>query len=166
MRCEAKQKFDLLYDQLKVITEAVVEEKRVLTEEESIRDLEEKQKKRAEQHNELLERQMELRNKWNAVELKHSKVENGIVYVLTNALMPGLVKIGFTAGNPAIRAERLNEQYQLPSRFMVAGYVRTKDPFIVEKQVHSELADFKMSGEFYKIQPEEAMSVIDKYVVT
>jgi hypothetical protein len=100
------------------------------------------------------------------IEMTHSKVREGIVYVLTNDLMPGLVKIGFTAGNPDKRVTYINEQYALPSPFRVEGYVRTKDPYIVEQRVHVELADRRVSGEFFKIDPFDALSVIRKHEIS
>ena len=104
--------------------------------------------------------------KQSQIEMTHSKVREGIVYVLTNDLMPGLVKIGFTAGNPDKRAAYVSEQYSLPSPFLVAGYVRTTDPYIVEQRIHTELADRRVSGEFFKIDANDALDVIRKYSIT
>jgi len=104
--------------------------------------------------------------KWDRVELKHSKLKDGIVYILTNELMPGLIKIGFTAGSPENRARQIAEKHSLPSPFMVAGYFRTKDPYIVEQNVHSELSDLKVSGEFFKIDVTKAMEIINKHIIT
>ncbi len=105
-------------------------------------------------------------HKQTQIEMTHSKVREGIVYVLTNDLMPGLVKIGFTAGNPDKRATYISEQYALPSPFVVEGYVRTKDPYIVEQRVHAELDDLRIRGEFFKIDPENALGVIHKHSKT
>ena len=99
------------------------------------------------------------------MEMTQSKVREGMVYVLTNDSMPGVVKIGFTAGNPDKRASYISEQYALPSPFVVEGYVRTKDPYIVEQRVHVELADCRVRGEFFKISPNDALEVIRKYMI-
>ena len=104
-------------------------------------------------------------NRWNLIELNNSKLLEGVVYVMTNELMPGVVKIGFTAGNPEIRANRLSEQHGLPSRFMVAGYERTKDPYFVEQKIHNLLRECHVSGEFFKCEVEYALSLIHEHKI-
>ncbi|MBL7208282.1 MAG: GIY-YIG nuclease family protein [Desulfobacterales bacterium] len=103
--------------------------------------------------------------KQSQIEMTQSRVREGIVYVLTNELMPGLIKIGFTGGNPDKRAAYISEQYSLPSPFLVAGYVRTKDPYIVEQRIQAELADRRVSGEFFKIDPDDALVVVRKHSI-
>jgi hypothetical protein len=128
-----------------------------------------KQEEQEEQENICQEHLKERSNyvrKQSQIEMTHSKVREGIVYVLTNDLMPGLVKIGFTAGNPDKRAAYVSEQYSLPSPFLVAGYVRTTDPYIVEQRIHAELADRRVSGEFFKMDANDALDVIRKYSIT
>lgn len=98
-------------------------------------------------------------------EMTHSRVREGIVYILTNELMPGLVKIGFTAGNPDKRAVDISEGWALSKPFLVAGYVRTLDPYIVEQRIHADLADRRYSGEFFKIDPEDALIVVRKHSI-
>ena len=99
-------------------------------------------------------------------EMTHSKVREGIVCVLIKELMPGLVNIGFTAGNPDKRAAYISEQYSLPSPFLVAGYVRTADPYIVEQRIHTELASCRVSGEFFKIDADDVLNVVRKHSIT
>ncbi|MEZ5660578.1 MAG: GIY-YIG nuclease family protein [Burkholderiaceae bacterium] len=48
----------------------------------------------------------------------------GWVYILNNAAMPGLVKIGFTVGDPLVRAKELSRgtgPESSPSRANVKG---------------------------------------------
>ena len=128
-----------------------------------------KQEEKEEQkydYQKLLKERSDYINKQSQIEMTHSKVREGTVYVLTNELMPGLVKIGFTAGNPDKRAAYINEQYSLPSPFLVAGYVRTIDPYIVEQRIHAELNDRRVSGEFFKIDPNDALVVVRKHSIT
>lgn len=113
----------------------------------------------------LLRPDLDYIHKQTQIEMTHSKVHEGIVYVLTNTLMPGVVKIGFTAGNPDRRAADISEQYALPCAFTVAGYVRTKDPYIVEQRIHTYLADCRVSGEFFRIDPEDALVVVRKHTI-
>jgi hypothetical protein len=115
---------------------------------------------------EIREQAINIPRKWEQIEKENTKVKEGIVYVLTNDLMPGLVKIGFTAGNPEIRASRLSEQHNLPAKFNVAGYVRTKDPYIVEQKVHNEISSFRVSGEFFKISENDAIEIVKKYSIS
>jgi ferric-dicitrate binding protein FerR (iron transport regulator) len=49
---------------------------------------------------------------------------------------------------------------------LVAGYVRTTDPYIVEQRIHTELADRRVSGEFFKMDANDALDVIRKYSIT
>jgi len=142
---EAKEVLDVLVEQLSNITEQKEQEEREYNYEELLSDYEREQEQ---------------------IEITHSKVREGIVYVLINELMPGLVTIGFTAGNPDKRAAYISEQYSLPSPFLVAGYVRTVDPYIVEQRIHTELADCRVSGEFFKIDVDDALNVVRKYSIT
>jgi uncharacterized protein YprB with RNaseH-like and TPR domain len=147
-RREAKEVLDSLVEQLNDITE------------------QEQQKEQEDMRQEHLKERSDYVRKQSQIEMTHSKVREGIVYVLTNDLMPGLVKIGFTAGNPDKRAAYVSEQYSLPSPFLVAGYVRTTDPYIVEQRIHTELADRRVSGEFFKMDANDALDVIRKYSIT
>jgi hypothetical protein len=142
-RREAKEVLDSLVEQLNDITE------------------QEQQKEQEDMRQEHLKERSDYVRKQSQIEMTHSKVREGIVYVLTNDLMPGLVKIGFTAGNPDKRAAYVSEQYSLPSPFLVAGYVRTTDPYIVEQRIHTELAD-----RFFKMDANDALDVIRKYSIT
>ena len=146
-RREAKEVLDSLVEQLSDITE------------------QEQQKEQEDMRQEHLKERSDYVRKQSQIEMTHSKVREGIVYVLTNDLMPGLVKIGFTAGNPDKRAAYVSEQYSLPSPFLVAGYVRTTDPYIVEQRIHTELADRRVSGEFFKIDANDALDIVRKYSI-
>jgi len=77
-----------------------------------------------------------------------------------------MVKIGFIAGNPDKRALEISEQYALPSPFLVTGYIRTKDPYIVEQRIHTSLEDCRVKGEFFKINSNEALKVIRKHIIS
>jgi len=45
--------------------------------------------------------------------------KDGWVYVLTNDVMPGLVKIGYTMKDPAIRTEDLSSETGVPIPYVV-----------------------------------------------
>ncbi len=106
-----------------------------------------------------------LNDKWKNVEIKQTQIKEGIIYILSNPLMPGLVKIGFTAGNPIKRCDAISAQYGLPVSFQLEVYFRTKDPFIVEQKIHSELEDYRVHGEFFKISPKDAEKTVYNNVI-
>jgi hypothetical protein len=101
------------------------------------------------------------RNKWEAIDVAHSKVKEGFVYLLSNELMPGVYKIGFTAQNPDKRAKEVSAKYKLPKPFKVVNYWRTKDPYILEQRIHSELASFRKVDELFEIDLESAREIIE-----
>lgn len=105
-------------------------------------------------------RQQSSRSIWNQIDVDHSGVKEGFLYVLENALMPGVYKIGFTASNPDKRAKQISEQYALPSPFTVKEYWRTQDPYIVEQRVHEKLQSNRSSGEFFKMEFEHIKLVV------
>lgn len=115
-------------------------------------------------HEERMKKMDAVRSKWNQIDVDHSKIEIGFIYVLTNILMPGVYKIGFTGNNPDKRAEQISQQYNLPSPFVVLNYWRTRDPYIVEQRVHSLLREFKINGEFFNAKIENIESIILKNI--
>jgi T5orf172 domain len=100
-------------------------------------------------------------SKLDVLDVVHSKVADGFIYLLSNELMPSVFKIGFTAGSPDKRAREVTEQYRLPSSFRVVEYWRTKDPYIVEQRVHEALANFKKAGEFFEVDLKFAKEIIE-----
>jgi T5orf172 domain len=104
-------------------------------------------------------------SKWEQIDIDHSAVETGFIYVLENPLMPGIYKIGFTATNPDKRSEQISEQYNLPARFSVVQYWRTRDPFIVEQRVHKELADTRRGGEFFAADLDNIRMVVQGHLL-
>ena len=63
----------------------------------------------------------------------------GWVYVLTNEAMPGLVKVGYTMKDPAIRAEDLSKETGIPMPFVVTYKALVVSPRDVEQLVHEDL---------------------------
>lgn len=90
-------------------------------------------------------------------------MEEGIVYVLTNEAMPGLVKIGMTA-----RAEisiRMAELWTtgIPVPFECAFAGKVLDARKVEKAFHIAFAPDRInpSREFFKIDPIQAVTLLE-----
>ena len=85
----------------------------------------------------------------------------GIVYVLTNPAMPGMVKIGKTSR--AMDA-RLNELYStgVPLPFECAYAARVPDEGKVERAFHQAFGPYRVNPkrEFFTIEPEQAIALL------
>ena len=88
--------------------------------------------------------------------------KDGWVYVLTNDVMPGLVKIGYTMKDPAIRAEDLSSETGVPIPYVVNYKALVVDPYQVEQQAHKALDRKRLNDkrEFFTCELSEAISVI------
>lgn len=69
------------------------------------------------------------------------KKDKGWVYVISNAGMPGLVKVGVTKRTPEIRAQDMATSSNLPFDFEVKFKIYTYDPWLVESRAHSVLKE-------------------------
>ena len=93
--------------------------------------------------------------------------EYGIIYVLTNPAMTGLVKIGKTSR--ASVDQRLNELYStgvpVPFECVFAGKV--EDESKVEKAFHLAFGPYRLNPkrEFFQIEPEQAIALLELMVV-
>lgn len=91
----------------------------------------------------------------------------GIVYVLTNSAMPGLVKIGKTS-RYSVDA-RLMELYStgVPVPFECAFAGRVEDEGKVEKAFHLAFGPYRINPkrEFFQIEPEQAIALLELMVV-
>lgn len=88
----------------------------------------------------------------------------GIVYVLTNPAMPGLVKIGMTTRNE-IEA-RMRELYStgvpVPFECAYACMVEVNDCAKVEKALHTAFQPNRINTqrEFFKVNPEQVIAIL------
>jgi len=91
----------------------------------------------------------------------------GIIYVLTNPAMPGLVKIGKTSRD-SVHA-RLTELYStgVPVPFECAFAGRIIDEARVEKAFHKAFGPYRVNPkrEFFTIEPEQAIALLELMVV-
>lgn len=87
---------------------------------------------------------------------------SGFVYLLTNASMPGFVKIGMTTRNPAVRAREISSATGVPTAFVLEGYVPTPDAARTERAVHAVIDNRRVSQgrEFFRIDVDDAMRVV------
>ena len=89
--------------------------------------------------------------------------KSGIVYVLSNPAMPGLVKIGKTArGSVDVR---LSELYStgVPVPFECEFAGRVADESKVEKAFHLAFGPYRLNPkrEFFQIEPEQAIALLE-----
>jgi hypothetical protein len=89
----------------------------------------------------------------------------GWVYVLTNRAMPGLVKIGYSTKDPALRARELEGTGQ-PHPFVLVFDVVVFDPRDVEQEVHRLLAGCHEAKEFFRTSPAYAIDTIRSAIMT
>lgn len=90
----------------------------------------------------------------------------GVVYVLTNEAMPGLIKIGLTEGGLEQRILSLdNTSVALPFECYYAG--RVEDAAQVEKALHTAFGDHRVrsSREFFELDPYRAKAVLELIAV-
>lgn len=90
---------------------------------------------------------------------KHREI--GYVYVLSNPAMPGLYKIGYTAGSPYKRLRELDST-GVPSRFKLLFVARTAYAKKIEHQTHRLLSDYRTRGrrEFFSAPAETVLSAL------
>jgi hypothetical protein len=68
------------------------------------------------------------------------------VYILTNPVIPDLIKIGYTSGTALDRAADISRGTGVPSAYEVEWFLETdstESAFAVEQQVHSELSNHR-----------------------
>ncbi len=85
----------------------------------------------------------------------------GRVYVLTNSVMPGLVKIGYTLATVEGRIKELFTT-GVPSDFVIAYQVEVRAPSSLEAVVHKKLTEYRenQNREFFRCSVEIAISTV------
>ena len=94
-------------------------------------------------------------------------MDYGIVYVLTNPCMPGMVKIGMTERDEI--DARLKELYTtavpLPFDCKYACKVKKLECSKIEKALHTAFAPQRVNAnrEFFRIAPEQAIAILELF---
>ncbi len=94
-------------------------------------------------------------------------MEYGIVYLLTNPVMPGLVKIGMTAQEDIDK--RMKELYTtgvpVPFECQFACRVNKSDCLKIEKALHKAFEPQRINAnrEFFRIQVEQAKAILELF---
>ena len=93
---------------------------------------------------------------------------HGIVYLLTNPVMPGLTKIGKTNINGL--ESRLQTLYNtsVPVPFQCFYACEVQDPDLVEKKLHNAFGDHRVNQkrEFFEIDAERVKSVLELLAIS
>lgn len=91
-------------------------------------------------------------------------LSRGFVYILVNASMPGLVKIGRTQGHPDERAGELSRPTGVPSPHIHAFSAEVSDCELVESLVFRRLKDRRAEPgrEFFRVPLAEAIKVVSE----
>lgn len=88
----------------------------------------------------------------------------GKIYILTNALMPNLVKVGKTSHDAEARAKELSSTTGVPTNFEVYKDYDFSDEDGAERIIHQKLGEryrrVNSKREFFECSPEEADAII------
>jgi hypothetical protein len=87
---------------------------------------------------------------------------SGIIYVLVNQAMPGLIKIGRTAENIEMRMRQLDSS-GVPLPFECFYAAEVADPAKVERALHEAFEDHRVrkNREFFELSPDKPKVIID-----
>ncbi len=85
-----------------------------------------------------------------------------IIYVLTNEVMPGLVKIGRTSDSVESRLTQLSTSSGVPLPFECYFAAEIKDAVTLERKLHQLFSDVRVNPkrEFFKADPEKVVLAI------
>lgn len=92
------------------------------------------------------------------------------IYVLSNASMPGAVKIGYTKSTPDERAKQLSSSTGVASPFVVEHAFQCFNAEALESELHSFFQEYRVSNnrEFFRLSLNEVKKAVEnlgqKYV--
>lgn len=82
---------------------------------------------------------------------------HGTVYILSNPAMPGLLKVGFTLRDAALRAGELSGATGVPAGFVIEWTLPVEgNPQAVEQAAHARLSGVSAGKEFFRTSLERA----------
>tara|TARA_B100000900_G_C20512312_1_gene688567 strand:+ start:68 stop:520 length:453 start_codon:yes stop_codon:yes gene_type:complete len=110
------------------------------------------------------------KNGWEKIEYYTYRLRQSIdggngdqsVYVLENPSMPGILKIGYTKGDPNDRADKLSKATGVPTPYKVVFSYNCFNGERIERATHKKLQKYRINNdrEFFKIDIEKTKSVI------
>ena len=86
--------------------------------------------------------------------VNESNVMSEFIYVLENASMPGLVKIGRTERSVSERVNELSSHTGVPTGFTVVNEYAVANSVEAERIIHERLSDYRVAEnrEFFKME--------------
>jgi hypothetical protein len=85
----------------------------------------------------------------------------GYLYILSNPLIPGLLKIGLTTRLVPDRVAELSSATGVPGDFTIEAYFESSDPAGHERTIHKKLNHCRVKGkEFFRISLDEAVETL------
>jgi hypothetical protein len=86
----------------------------------------------------------------------------GWVYAVSNASMPGILKIGRTARMPDARLREMNGRTETPTPFRIEAVIRSSNAAWTERAVHERLGDSRVNErrEFFRVTPSKALETM------
>lgn len=84
----------------------------------------------------------------------------GWVYAITNPLLDGLVKIGFSMKDPILRASEGFDPAGLPDNFVVRYMAFVEEPRLVEQLCHKIIEEHRYKKEWFRISLNHAVATI------
>ena len=106
----------------------------------------------------LQKRRSRIKKKETTIEASLENKQEGMVYILTNPCMEGIIKIGKTRISVEQRINQLSYPTGVPARFKFNCAIRVKDYHEVEKYLHEKFKEKRINEnkEFFRMSPEEA----------
>lgn len=87
---------------------------------------------------------------------------SGVVYVVSNESLPGVLKIGATTRSANERVKELSDSTSIPSDFVLIASFQSSDAYRLEGNIHRALEIYRVSQrkEFFRISESEALAKI------
>lgn len=91
-------------------------------------------------------------------------MNSGYIYILINDSFKDMIKIGCTGLSPTKRAKQLSSSTGVPTPYKVAYEIYVDNYTEFEKQLHDELADFRVASnrEFFRYPIYKAIELIQE----
>lgn len=93
-----------------------------------------------------------------------SRTRRGVVYVLANQYMPGLLKIGQTTRDPETRAREISRSTGVPDKFEIIYDEIVSDVDGAESEIHAKLAATRVNQlrEFFRVDIRTAIKIVQQ----
>ncbi|QRE00632.1 hypothetical protein [Pseudomonas phage Itty13] len=89
----------------------------------------------------------------------------GLIYILRNPALHGVVKIGFTRKTVELRIRQLSQSTSIPMPFELVKAFDSSTPAAHERAIHEELSAHRLPGrEFFRVPERAAIAVCQRFV--